>query len=366
MNEYIRLVQRIYEAASASEQWSRLSTDIADHVGGGTVHLMLASPSEGTEYLSLFPRGDEEFAAEYLRDYIGLDFRVPRVLTKTPGVLVDERSYVSSEEARRSPIHQEFLPKYDIHEIIGANMTIDGAMGWFGVSTRKPGEYLDNRKKKAFSELTPHILQAYKILKANRDLQMTADMGLGALDMLNMGLFFIRGRRLRHANRAAARILDDGFISVVNGRLVCIDPSENNRLARYQDDFNPAAARHIVVTDFLREREYGIRLHASAMDYGADRGAHAAELVFSITETGASPEVDPAAVEAFCAGRGITPAEQAVLCVVLGDGSLARLARERGVSLDTVQKQRKSAMAKLQATNQKALVRAFTRFEILG
>ncbi|GAB4355339.1 MAG: hypothetical protein Kow0026_14500 [Oricola sp.] len=366
MDEYARLIRKIYEAASVPECWDRLSTEIADHVGAGTVHLMLASPSDGTEYLSLFPRGDPGFAGEYLRDYIGLDFRVPRVLSKAPGVLVDERSYVSAEEARRSPIHQEFLPKYQIYEIIGANMTIDGSMGWFGVSTLRPGDDLDNRKKKAFADLTPHILQAYRIIKANRDLQITAQMSLGALDSLNAALFFVRGRKLRHANRAAARIMDDGFLSVAHGRLVCHDPLENGRLARFQDAFDGAGTRQIVVADYLREREYGIRLHASAMDYAGGRDAHAAELVFSIVEWDAGPEVDPAAVEAFCAGRGVTPAELAVLRVVLGDGNLARLARERRVSLDTVQKQRKSAMAKLHAPSQKALVRAFTRFQMLG
>lgn len=366
MDEHIRLVQKIHEAAGNPECWSRLSMEIADHVGGGTVHLMLASPSDGTEYLSLFPRGDPAFAAEYLRDYMSLDFRVPRVLSKRPGLLVDERSYVSPEEVRRSPIHQEFLPKYQIYEIIGANMTIDESMGWFGISTLKPGEDLDARKKRAFAELTPHLLQAYKTLKANHDLKISAGMSLGALDLLNVAVLLVRGRRLWHVNRAAARILDDGFLSFANGRLISRDPMENGRLARFQDEFSPERSAHIVITDHHHEREYGIRLHASALGYGEERRLQAGELVFSITEMSARAEVDPAMVEAFCAGRGVTAAEQAVLRVVLEDGSLARFARERNVTLDTVQKQRKSAMAKLFLTSQKALVRAFTRFQMLG
>lgn len=366
MDEYIRLIQKIYEAASNPEYWSELGAEIGDFVGGGTVHLMLASPSYGTEYLNLFLRGDPGFATEYLRDYIELDFRVPRVLSNKPGHLVDERSYVSREEARRSPIHQEFLPKYEIYDIIGANMTIDESMGYFGISTLKPGDDLDGRKQNAFAKLTPHILQSYKTLKGNRDLQVSTEMSRGALDLLNAAILLVRGRTLTHVNRAAARILDDGFLSVVMGRLVCNDPLENSRLLRFQEGFIPGSTPHIVVTDTLREREYSIRLHASSVGFGTVWGPLAEELVFSIVEMDASPDVDPAVVEAFCAGRGITPAEQAVLCVVLGDGNLARLARERAVSLDTVQKQRKSAMAKLHVTSQKALVRAFTRFQMLG
>jgi len=129
------VIRKIYAAALEPALWHEVGHDVAETVGGGTVHLMLVSTDFETEYLSLFLRGDPAFAEVYLADYMAGDFRVPRVLAQTPGRLVDERSYVTREEARKSPIHQELLPRFDIYNIAGAHMSTAETFGWFGVST---------------------------------------------------------------------------------------------------------------------------------------------------------------------------------------------------------------------------------------
>ncbi|WP_202307990.1 helix-turn-helix transcriptional regulator [Mesorhizobium sp. L-8-10] len=366
MDDCDRLIRKIYEAAVNPDYWSPLGIEIADFVGGGTVHLLLASADGGDEYFSLFPRGDPGFASEYLRDYVDTDFRVPRILKNDPGVLLDERSYVSREEARRSPIHQELLPKYAIYDIIGAHMSVDGCIGWFGVSTLKPGDDLDPVRKAALARLTPHVLQAYKTTKANRDLQISRDMSLGVLDRLNTAVIVVRGRKFMHANHAAAQILDTGFLLVDNGRLVCPDTVENNRLAQFQERIRTTGRSHVIVHDQRIDVDYSIRAHASAPSFGADGKLRSAEIVFSISELGRGGEADVETVALFCADRNVTNAETAVLCAVLNSRNLRELAAERGVALDTVQKQLKSALEKLGFANQKTLFREFARFRTLG
>lgn len=366
MEDHDRLVAQIYEAVLHPELWSRLGMEIADFLGAGTVHMMLASPSEGIEYLSLFPRGDETFASEYLRDYIDLDFRVPRVLANKPGLPIDERSYVSREEARKSPIHQEFLPKYQIYDIVGANLTIGDSLGWFGVSTLRPGDDLDRDRQRVFAKLAPHILNAYTTMKVNHDQRIRSHLADAALDLVDAGILLVRGNKLVKANRAGIAILSDGFFTVVNGKLVCSDPLENTRLARCQDNFVPGTVQQTTIYNLKAEREFRIRFHANMLEPGGSGLLKIKEMIFTIIESDTAEETDPAAVEAFCAGSGVTPAELAVLGVVLSDGNLSRLAVTRGVSLDTVQKQRKSAMAKLGVSSQRELIRAFTRFQFLA
>ena len=365
------IIRKIYAAALEPALWREVSHDAAEAVGGGTVHLMLVSTDFETEYLSLFERGDPAFAAVYLADYMAGDFRVARVLAQTPGRLVDERSYVTREEARTSPIHQELLPRFDIYNIAGAHMSTAETFGWFGVSTRPGVEAFDGTQWSVLERLIPHIRQSYAILKRNHDLQAEAARTRRGLDIVDAAIFHLLDGRILEANAAAGHLLAEGFFCWRDGRLACADAMEDRKIAAFlQDAFlqdgGCALHRATVIRDHEGGAAYFLRLHAPAPHYNDNGGVHAGrDRVLSIQ--GSSPGSAPSLAEtvSFCRSHGLTGAETRVVSGVLAGRSLKAVAAERNIALDTVQKQLKSAMAKAGAGGQKHLFRDFERYRML-
>lgn len=366
MDEVERVVQQIYEAADDPEYWEVVAPLIADLVGGGPVHLFLASSESGIEYLSLFARGDPGFAAEYLSNFAGQDFRVPRVLARPPGVLLDERSYVSREEARRSVIHQELLPKHGVHNIVGSNMSLEDSIGWFGVSTRHACETFDEAQRDLLARVAPHILGACRILKRRMDLERARALAVDALDLVSSAILLLHRGRLVQANAAAERLLRTGFFRLGSGRLECRDRFQDGRIAACLKEAAGGLDSVLAVRDYESGIDYLVRCHAAGARGGAGRANGGAAAVVSITEVD-----DPAAskredVAAFCASYGVSAAEVSVVHAALSSTSLRTLAHDRGVALDTVRKQLKTAMARMGLDSQKKLFRAFERYRLLG
>ncbi|RUM95143.1 hypothetical protein EET67_24950 [Pseudaminobacter arsenicus] len=171
MEQPDRILHKLYQAANDAEIWLDASHDISELVKGGPVHLLLASLETGDTYVNLFARGDPGMADEYLHNYAGMDFRTSRVMARTLGDFIDEREYVSEEEARASVIHQEFLPRYDIHKISGSNMCLDGCIGWFGISTKSASDEFESRHREFLKWLSPHVLNAFRIAKTQHELE---------------------------------------------------------------------------------------------------------------------------------------------------------------------------------------------------
>lgn len=375
MERIDRIVHQIYEAADDPEYWPDVGSDIADCVDGGAVHLLLASLRTGEEYINLFQRGDPGFASEYLQHYAGLDFRVPRVMARRLGTFLDEREYVSEGEARASAIHQELLPRYAVHKISGANMSLEGCIGWFGVSTRRPSDEFDDRQRRLLARLSAHLLRAFRIARSTRELQVSRDLGRQAADLVSAALFIHRHGRVALMNAAAERMLAGGFLVLRGEQLVCTHPGEQARLSRFMQDRADDPARDFAqggseATLLLRNHEdgaaYMVRSHALPAD-GA-RGGGTGGFCGAISIVEPAPPAGPSLgdVLGFCSAYGVTRAEGMAVHAVLNSISLADFAAIRGVRLDTVQQQLKSAMSKMELASQKKIFQAFERYRVFG
>ena len=359
-------IGRIYEAVENPEYWSVVGDDIAELAGGGAVHLMLASLDTGAAYVSEFRYGDPQFALEYLEDFAEIDFRVPRVMARKPGELLDERSYVSPDDVRRSPIHQELLPRYKVHKIVGSNMCMDDCIGWFGISTPDKDSEFDISQTRAFGLLSSHLYRALSLHKDNRDLRLSRDMSRGVLDAADGSLLLFTNGELVHANLKALELLDDGFFVIRHGRLVCANVAENGRLEAYlHGDLHPRRPP-LMVRDIACGAVHFVRTHTPLPSYSQGQLKSGIHLAVSIVTVGDTGDPDIEAVAAFCGGYGVSKAEIATVHSVLCSESLRRNAEVRGIALDTVQKHLKSALAKMGLRSQKKLFQMFERFRSFG
>ncbi len=363
---YDRLVRQIYEAANNPESWNETVNDIGDLLDFGVIHLMLVSCETGFEYLGSAPRGDPDFSAEYLKDFAFEEFRRARIFSQPTGVAFDERLIVSEEEKHNAAAHQELLSPPKIYNIMGANMSVGDCRGWFGVTTKRASEDFSDEQRGAFQRLLPHILQSMRITKANIDLQISKSLAFDTVEELSSAVFLFLNQQLVSVNRAGKDLLKEGFFAVQNGTLACRHRIANRRLRDYLDQSDQLMPGPLLLRDRARKTEYCVRRHDPTPHFsnGDVRGS-AGQLV-SVTKLRGNEAPLFGDVEGFALFYGLSEAEIHVLYAVLNYKSLKELAAHRGVNLDTVRKQLKSVMAKVDVASQKELFQMFERFRILG
>ena len=367
MEQPERIIHQIYEAARNPEYWSVVCDDLSEMVSGGSVHLLLASTETGHEYVNLFAKGDPAFASEYLRDYAAIDFRVPRVMARELGALADEREYVASLDVRKSPIYQELLPRYDVHNISGANLSLDGCIGWFGISTARSSSEFDTRQIGMLGQVSRHLLNALKIEKSQQDLRLSRDAAFAGLDLPNVALLLFDLGTLEYVNAAARRLIENGFFFLRQDTLSCTLPAENRQLVQFLER---AAAGQDDGSILLRNPDdaacYVVRSHGVGSTYAGAGTLMSRRRVVSIVDLNTPSDCGADEVAEFCVGYGVSRSETKVVHAVLTSTSLAELAEDRGISLGTIQQQLKSAMLKMELNSQKKIFQAFERFRFVG
>lgn len=360
-------IHKIYEAANEPEYWNEAAEAIVGAAGGSAVHLLLASLETGYEYVNLFAGGDGGFSTEYLRDYAAGDFRVPRVMARKLGAFTDEREYVSKDEAGRSPIHQQLLPRYEVHNISGANMCLEDCIGWFGISTSKSSVEFDNRQRSYLTHLSRHLLNACRIAKTHQDLRLSRDQSLGSLDLLHASLILLKSDRVVHMNEAAKALSRAGFFMVRNERLCCVQQGAQAKLSTF---LKQAARVPPNESLLLRQREqdaaYLISVHDLFPQYNGGRMHGSSFQALSIVELNIPPKIDFEEVFRFCSGYGVSRAEAMAVHASLNSIGLGEFAEKRGIGINTAQQQLKSALAKMGMNSQKKLFRAFELYRIFN
>ncbi|KJS08114.1 MAG: hypothetical protein VR78_18655 [Hoeflea sp. BRH_c9] len=366
MEQSDRIIHMLYEAAAEGEGWFEAACAIGDEVGAGPVHMLLSSLETGQEYVNLLARGNPGFAAEYLDHYAPTDFRVPRVLAHRPGTYIDEREYVTAEEARSSPLHQDFLPRQEIFNICGSNMSHDGCIGWFGLSTRGPNHEFDDRQRAFLGVLSAHLFRAMKLHRNRLDLIAARDLATQTLDLLNTAIVLLTGSRVVDANSAFTRLLEDRFFLLRTDALTCAYPNQAARLSQYLGRTGDGGNEDCLV---LRHPASGATYLVQSRDLFsplAGRRRPLAHQTVSILKLDLEEEPELEDVMAFCGGYDISSAEAMVVRAVLSSQHLGEFAESRGIRLDTAHKQLKSAMRKIGASSQKKIFQAFERYRLIS
>lgn len=323
--------------------------------------MFLVSGSSGHAHVNLYVGGDPDFAPVYLDDYARDDFRVPRVMAREAGSFCSERVYVSAAEALRSRIHQELLPRFDIHDIHGSNLSFDGNIGWFGIASSRRDRGIEPSAIKLLTALSPHLLRAFKLGVARLGLDDTPDTRTDVADLIASAVFVFDGKRLAELNRFAGQLLNEGWFRLSpTGTLSCADTLENARLAAFQQavDASPGP-----VTLHLRHPDSNTLYALRRWTTGTARIGPTRQILTVTPLTIAAPSLEQ--VADFCRPFGVTPAECRVVHAVLSSLPLSAFASQTGSSLYTVQDQLKSAMLKMTMPSQKVIFAAFERYQAL-
>lgn len=354
----------VYEAAANPDFFHEVGNRIAQFARGGRAHFLLFDASTGRRYLSELSGERDDFEREYNDVYLPIDFRVPRVLGLPVATFTDERAYVTPEEARNSDIHQDLLARYGIHNIYGAHLSTEKVSGWFGLSVREQNGEFHPDAERALSDIVRHIHRAYATLKTNADLRLERNLMTAALDDQPSAILICSEGRVVTANSAMNDLLANGFFRLLGAKLGCRDRDEAQKLADLQEEASAIARGPIVVRDRRAGESFAVKWRILFPQVGPHARLAGRDHIVTVTPIAEGREPERRAIDAFCQEHGLTQRESEAVAEILQGATLESLAIRRSVTLDTVRKQLKSAMGRLEVASQKDIVRLFERFRM--
>ena len=366
IDTYDRIIRQIYEASGNNSSWNETINVIGDHFGFADMHLMLFSNDRGIEYLTCASRNYPNFGSGHLRDYALEAAKRLRNVSDPSTVAFDESIIDSQEKMEASGTRHGLSTRHKTYGIMSSTMSIGDCLGWFAVTTRNPSVGFSDEQRNAFCLLVPHIMQSLKMTKTNMDLQMACNLSSSAIDHVGAAVFLFLNGQLETMNTAGRDITNEGFFTIRDRNLACQQTLMDRRLQTYLENTNAAAEPPLLLRDMKHHVEYCVRCHDPAPKSAKIiPGENAGRIVSVIKLRGfKKPSTDE--VEVFAQSYGLSEAEVHVLHAVLSHEGLKELSDVRGVNLDTVRKQLKSAMGKMDVSSQKSLFQMFERFRTLG
>ena len=368
MGDLDNLVANIYEASTDSEQWEDVLQQLVHELGFdiGPSHLM-ASDWDGNHcFLNETTRTDDQLAEIYLKDFFPQDFRVPRFQSMPGKKLFYDHELVGRDEYLKSALYNDLFSKYEIHNLLGACVNSDNGFAWFGISKRKRDAEFSGDELTKFQAIAPHVLRAMLIGRTNSNLFVSSAVYRNVLNRIKQSIVVISNGRVHEMNDAAEQFLDDtSFFKVINNRLVAGDRVSTDRLnAILTKDLEPGVPEKLLLEDMNDAVQYLVAVHAPKfeMSGGHLRPGNFRVLTIVPLVSDSSEQVDKDALSQIERSYRLAQAEAAVLQAVVTGTPLANLAEEKGIRLDTVRKQLKSTMRKLNVRSQKDIIRIVSAY----
>lgn len=360
--EVLDLIGGIYDSVLSTETWPDILQRLGDVAGLRAVNLFAADLSNREVNVTAASRWVplevlQEYGAEYVQyDSAGLK----RLSTWTPGVLVP----ISELAPVPEPIREWLERRLGIRGRFGARLNdqvawVDG----MNFHLDQSAEVLSAGQRYVLEATLPHLAKAVAIGRPFQLLRARFQAVLAALDRLHMGVMILNSRgQVIISNREAARIvsLRDGLSIDHLGRPMVAAPVPDGGLdtliaevVATAQGLASSAEKQVVIPRPSMSDPFIAEISPLTGSGGelpqVFRGA-----LLLIVDPMRSDLVSPAGMEAL---YGLTPAEAAVLGLVIDGRSTQEIADARDTSPDTVRAQIKAVFAKTRTQTRAALVR---------
>ena len=317
--------------------------------------------------LQVTPDADPDWTRSYDEYYLGCDVRRPRIQALTAGTVYVGQDLVGDGELDRSEFCNDFLRPQHLFHALGAVALKDDDGRIAVLRVMRPRVRPFRQEERDFLRLVlPHLTRALELFQRLQALRAERDANAEVLDGFAGGILLLdrRGRVLL-GNRYAESLLAaaDGLLSVC-GTLVTSVPRDGALLGELiravaaRDFRRPeAAGGALVIHRPSRRPPYQVLVSPLAAPW-LDRAPRQAAVAVFVND----PERAPVAKEGVvCRYLGLTPAEGRVVLALARGLTLAEVARESGISLNTVRTHVKRSLAKAGVRRQADLVRLVLR-----
>lgn len=352
----------LYEATKDPALYTHALDCAADALGVGAVHLLYVDPLNPAYEIRAFTRVSAELEEDYQKHYFAIDYRVPLIAQAPKNQLLLQHDFTREHELKTNPIHRELFPRNGIYELMGAHIGKQGALGWFGVSTVRAHDTFSAEQQHLMRQLIPHMDRSLKLgveLAQSRTFQQATT---NLFDHADYGLLLLRNRQVEYMNEKAKSFLNQDGFSLRDGRLSSSYVAYQQRLHRLFEDATREGLAHGVFRESHLEQIYYITVVNRQPQASSGTLEPAESFQVKIVTENRSAAPDPEMVNAFCASFGLSRAEARVINSVLCLEPLDQCAALHDVKLDTLRKQLKSSLLKLDLHSQKELFRLFERY----
>jgi DNA-binding CsgD family transcriptional regulator/GAF domain-containing protein len=356
-----KLVPLLYDAATEPEMWPVFLCALARRLGAIAPGIMLADRDSQLAVLDPSFGPDPELGRRYHEYYRKCDVRRVELQKRPVGTVVAGHELVRDEVMVQTEFCNDFLRPLGIfHVAVAIPFKDDRRIGMLCLSRPPAARRFEDEELAVLRGLQGNLRRA---LELHLELAQARDglaLGGAALARLATAAIAINGcGRAAPANAAAERLLAarDG-LAVESGELHANDPAEDASLQRLL----AAALRALEgaataggctsVTRPSGRRPLGLRVVPLPAAGGRLGVPSAAALVF-VGESERVPHLEPEALRGL---YGLTPAEARIAARLGAGRALAKIARELGVSLETVRTHRTHLFRKTGVRSQSELV----------
>ncbi|MGH0002544.1 helix-turn-helix transcriptional regulator [Pseudovibrio ascidiaceicola] len=352
---------QLYEAVEHPDLFERALTTASDMLGTSGVHLYTYDAAKPEERLNYVARIDTAFELEYTTDYFPHDYRIERVHNSPYGQVITDAEMTTEHGLKTNPVHQ-LLPRYEVYDLMGTNLTKGDNFGWFGVSSLRAGDGFTPLQRKVFERMIPHASRALHYRQRVKSLEMKLSLQDRVAAELPFGLIIFSQHTISSINPEALEILEHGFLKLKKAGLACTDREHNRKLAEAHVSALHGGLPLLKLTDERSGITYLIQMFNPKPQAAGGAVEAAQYLAVKIMMTGASEQAERAVLENMADVFRLSKAETNVICAVLSNQSLQAYSTSRSVRLDTVRKQLRSALYKMNINSQKQLFQLYEVF----
>ena len=356
----LELAGIVLETTADESAWERFVLRFGELMRGASPGLYLNDGDQPV--LKVTPDYDPFWNQAYDDYYVTRDVRRPRIRELPAGSVYIGQELAPDDEICRSEFYNDFLrPQGYFHALGAVPVKEDGRVAVLRVM--RPRSRPFGEEERSFLRLfLPHLSRALTAHHRLSAVRAERDANMEVIDRLNGGVMFLdRHAHLLSANRYAEAVLRaaDGLLSV-HGSLVAGAPRDGVLLRRLVDAVASRDAKRpeavggaLVVHRSSGRMPYHVLVSPLTAGWLAAAPRQAAVVVY-VTDPECGPQADP---DAVCRYLGLTPTEGDVVLALARGLSLADVARERNVSIETVRTHVKRSLAKADVRRQSDLVR---------
>lgn len=360
------LVEALYDAALGHLPWELIGYRLRDYMGGKTLMLSTHDPRHASAdvvlTLGLTANQIQAYGHFAPHDMWALGALRRRAFGRafTGGQLVDDAVLL------KSYIYNEYLkPDVDARYMVGSLLSLQGGNHAI-VGVHRPHDARDftAEDSERLNRLLPHLRRALEVRQKVNVSEHEAGGVHAALDRVSVGVVLLAADgRLLHVNAAADAILraGDGLLRA-RDTLRARHKEDDKRLQQLIAGLRQPVPKQRSAGGHLRiRRTSGLRAYAVMLapaPPGAAGGGNSCALMAFISD----PAVPLAAEEATLGELfGFSPAEARLVLALIAGKQLPDIAREIGVSYNTVRTQLARAMNRTETRTQVELALLVTR-----
>jgi DNA-binding CsgD family transcriptional regulator len=346
------LIDLIYSAMLGETSWQTFLDQMSLSSPGSFSVMFSHDVMRRNGFVGLHSCGDQAAMEAYDEYYYELNPWAPHCAVRQPGISIIGHDIYPQSELMRSEFYCDFLSRLDVKSTAGC--TIDkGFERTFLISTMTVDDDPDLIRPIAdqFSRLAPHLKRAADFYRREPKLRAVSELGGTLFDAVNIGMVMIgEGSRVKAWSEAAQQIVADTTVLRTSpfGRVTLRHETAqaglHAMLGRAYD-----GPKQMTFTDDA--------VKTTLVHVTKDRLSYYFEgptVILLLERPGRKGASD---LDIFSAAHGLTKSETRALAGILAGKSAAEIARESGLSRETIRSQVKSLYARLDVRSEAELLR---------